>query len=376
MSFADQGAALTRLFSNQSFSDDWFSTNMREQDMPTVIVRAIGRLNRQYGNLKGVRREPDHFIVTLERAELPVYIALDPQGRIAGLLLQTATPTSGSLRSFVEAIAALPGQTACLIATDDDVHHGHNVDLPLAVGSAMKLAVLQAVALAVDEGRLQWEQVCPLREEDRSLPSGILQDWPVGARLTVESLAGLMVSISDNTATDFLLRLAGRAAVEAVAPSCRPFLTTREACILKAAAHAGLRAEWLEGETEARRALLVRVAGLEVPAMQDMAPGNAPEIEWFLTASELHRHLCATRDLPVFRINAGPVDRRHWRRVAFKGGSEANLLNLSVALGGEDGREHCVVATWNGLEEINPEHLMTPFLGILHALRSPRGPVE
>jgi hypothetical protein len=369
MSFVDQEAALARLFSSETVPEDWFSINMREQDMPAVVARAIGRLRRRYGDIKGIRREPEHYLVRLERAEAPVHIALDPHGRITGLLLRPATPTTGSLSSFVETIAALPGQTACLIATDGVVLHGHNADLPLAVGSAMKLAVLQAVALAIGEGRLQWEQVCPLRDEDCSLPSGILQDWPSGARLTVESLAGLMISISDNTATDCLLRLAGRSAVETIAPSCRPFLTTREACILKAEAHTDLRAEWLKGDTEARCAQLVRLASLELPAAQDMAPGNAPEIEWFLTATELHRYLCATRELPAFRINSGPANRRHWRRVAFKGGSEANVLNLSVALGSEDGREHCLVATWNALEEINPECLMTPFLGIMHVLR-------
>jgi beta-lactamase class A len=374
MSFVDQEAALARLFSRQSVLEDWFSVNMREQDMPAAVSRAIGRLRQQYGDIKRISREPDHYLVTLERAEAPVRIALDPHGRIAGLLLQPAIPTTGSLDSFVETVAALPGQTACLIATDGMVLHSHNADLPLAVGSAMKLAVLEAVALAVSEGRLQWQQVCALHDEDRSLPSGILQDWPSGARLTVESLAALMISISDNTATDFLLHLAGRAAVEKVAPSCRPFLTTREACILKAAPHASLRSQWLEGDMDARRALLARLASLDLPSVQDMTPGNAPEIEWFLTAAELYRYLCATRELPTFRINSGPVDRRHWRRVAFKGGSEANVLNLSVALGAKDGREHCVVVTWNSSEEINPERLMTPLLGIMHALRSQKAP--
>jgi beta-lactamase class A len=369
MSFADQETALRHLFSRQSLADNWFSKNMRDQNLPEVIARAIDRLKAQYGDLEDVHREPDRYLVVLERAEAPVHIALDPQGRITGLLFQSATPTTGTLASSVEEIAALPGQTACLIATNGEVLHDHNAAVPLAVGSAMKLPILQAVATAVSEGRLQWDQVCALQDEDRSLPSGILQDWPSGSRLTLETLASLMISISDNTATDFLIRLATRPAVEAVAPSCRPFLTTREACILKAAAHADLRAEWLAADVDGRRALLARVAGFDRPAVQDMAPGNAPEIEWFLTASELHRHLCATHELPAFRINPGPVNRRHWRRVAFKGGSEASLLNLSVAVGDEDGHEHCVIATWNGVEEINPEQLLTPFLGILHALR-------
>lgn len=369
MAFVDQEDALKRLFSSRSFPDGWFSVNMRDQDMPAVVARAIGRVRKQYGSLEKIWREPDYYVVKLERAEIPVQIALDPQSRITGLLLRPATPTTGSLSSFVETIAALPGKTACLISTGGVVLHGHNADLPLAVGSAMKLAVLQAVAAAVDAGRLHWDQVYALQDEDRSLPSGILQDWPPGARLTLESLAALMISISDNTATDFLLRLAGRGAVETFAPSCKPFLTTREACILKAAAHGDLRNEWLGGDAAARRTQLAHIATLAPPAVQDIAPGNAPEIEWFLTATQLSGYLAATRHLAAFRIHSGPADDRHWRQVAFKGGSEANVLNLSIALSADDGREHCIIATWNAEEEINPERLMTPFLGIIHALR-------
>src|SRR5690606_39753601 len=49
-----------------------------------------------------------------------------------------------------------------------------------------------------------------LEAGDVSLPTGILQEWPVGTPMTIQSLATLMISISDNTATDVLLRVAGR----------------------------------------------------------------------------------------------------------------------------------------------------------------------
>ena len=42
-----------------------------------------------------------------------------------------------------------------------------------------------------------------------------MQDWPPGAAVTVETLATLMISVSDNTATDTLIRLVGRERVEA-----------------------------------------------------------------------------------------------------------------------------------------------------------------
>ena len=81
----------------------------------------------------------------------------------------------------------------------------------------------------------------PLDSALRSLPSGVLQSWPAGTPMTVESLAILMISQSDNTAADRLLHLLGRERVESrtrVAGNTHvarntPFLTTREMFALK-----------------------------------------------------------------------------------------------------------------------------------------------
>ena len=39
------------------------------------------------------------------------------------------------------------------------------------------------------------------------------QDWPKGAPVTLHTLATLMISISDNTATDQLIAIVGRDAI-------------------------------------------------------------------------------------------------------------------------------------------------------------------
>ena len=71
-----------------------------------------------------------------------------------------------------------------------------------------------------------------LTEADRSLPSGTLQDAPIGSRYTLRDLAARMIRESDNTATDLLLRTVGRAGVEArLGQTAMP--NTREALALK-----------------------------------------------------------------------------------------------------------------------------------------------
>src|SRR5690606_35675366 len=94
---------------------------------------------------------------------------------------------------------------------------------------------------AVDAGDVDWDTKVTLRDELRSTPTGVTQDEPTGTELTAEELAIRMISISENTATDMLIDLLGRDAVEAALADYShgdpnvtlPLLTTRELTILK-----------------------------------------------------------------------------------------------------------------------------------------------
>jgi hypothetical protein len=87
-----------------------------------------------------------------------------------------------------------------------------------------------------------------------------------------------------------------------------------------------------------------------------------------MTARELCDLLDATSGLPSLGIQPGPADRRHWKSVAYKGGSEVGVLNLSSRLVGEDGRVHCVVATWNGDDALQQDKLLNPYRGLVDRL--------
>ncbi len=90
-----------------------------------------------------------------------------------------------------------------------------------AIGSAFKLYVLSTLSREIAARRRSWNDVVPL--DQRSYPSGILQDWPQGTPMTLQTLATLMIAISDNTATDQL------AATSHAAPELgQRFSTTRE----------------------------------------------------------------------------------------------------------------------------------------------------
>ncbi|HEY0204093.1 MAG TPA: serine hydrolase [Acetobacteraceae bacterium] len=363
---SDPAAALSRVFGPAPLSPDLFTPAFRAAAPPDQVALLVAGLIQAHGRFTGVTAGASVVIVHLANADVPADIALDAAGRIAGLRLRAAEPTGGTLQDYVHAVAALPGRTAVLVTTDGRRRGEHRADEPLAVGSAFKLAILRAVALAVDGGVLAWDQVVPLDPARRSLPSGILQDWPEDAPVTLATLANLMISVSDNTAADALIHVVGRNAVETVSPRNAPFPTTREAFIAKA--DPALRTEWQSASPAGRRTLLDRIAALPLPmsGLETVTAG----VEWYATAAELCVLLDATCHLPPFRISPGPVRPEPWSLVAYKGGAEPGVLNLSALMVSPAGIKHCVVATWNDDAPLKAERLMGPFQGLLHGLQA------
>ncbi len=52
-------------------------------------------------------------------------------------------------------------------------------------------------------------------------------------------------------------------------------------------------------------------------------------------------------DLPLMSINPGVANPKNWQKVAYKGGSEPGVINMTTWLQAKNGKNYCVVATWN-----------------------------
>ena len=79
--------------------------------------------------------------------------------------------------------------------------------------STLKIPVMVEIYRKVDAGELSLNETWTLTEDDRVRGSGVLTHMRAGATITFEDLMYLMISISDNLATDALINLAG---VEAI----------------------------------------------------------------------------------------------------------------------------------------------------------------
>ncbi len=234
----------------------------------------------------------------------------------------------------------------------------------LAIGSAFKLYVLSALGREIKAGRRHWNDVVKL--DAHSLPSGEMQRWPIGTPVTLQTLATLMISISDNTATDVLMRAIGRDAIAAEVrasghsdPSrILPVLRTAEMFALKSGDPARLT-QYAAADDAGQTTLLDQWALTADAGTPGAKPVAIDTVEWFASADDIAKVFARLRDLgdpaalDILGVNPGvaPADAGDWAYTGFKGGSEAGVLNLSWLLKDSQDRWFVVTASWNDPEK-------------------------
>lgn len=136
-----------------------------------------------------------------------------------------ALPLQGSLPCAPDAGAGLRSELARLSGRLDGVlgvgvktvWDGQEIflepDRPFPTASVFKIPVLIELLLQAEEGRLRLDDTVTVTEEMKSPGSGVLKELTSSPALSVADLAMLMVIISDNTATDILVDLVGKEAI-------------------------------------------------------------------------------------------------------------------------------------------------------------------
>ncbi|MBV8530952.1 MAG: serine hydrolase, partial [Candidatus Eremiobacteraeota bacterium] len=89
-------------------------------------------------------------------------------------------------------------------------HAGFNAARSMPAASTIKLPVMVEVFQQLEGGRFDFQRRVTLEAADKDYGSGELCDAPIGAAFPVSELLEKMIDISDNTATNMLIRLVGR----------------------------------------------------------------------------------------------------------------------------------------------------------------------
>lgn len=263
----------------------------------------------------------------------------------------------------------------------------------LAIGSTAKLYILLGLADRIIAGKAKWEDELAIRDDWKSLPSGITQNEKAGTKLTLQLLAQRMIAISDNTATDHLLYTVGRKQVEAAVRATKhgspqknvPFISTRELFLFKL----GMEDAEIENyrklpEAKRREYVDTTLAG----KLPDLAKAETwttarriDQLEWFANSDDLCRTMGTLWQraqkpagkplLDVLSKNPGlEIDKAVWPFIGFKGGSEPGVMNLTWLLRRSDDKWFVVAITANApagtVEESNVIGLA---LGVFDLLR-------
>ncbi len=317
-------------------------------------------------------------VVTASRtSRVKVSISVDAHGLISGFEIQpvgapppvtSPLPPQPSTWAGVEddvrsvaprvgfLVASVSGGTCRPIAAIDST-------TPAPLASSFKLYVLDALATAITSGKVSWDQELTITSRVKSAGSGTLQDQPAGTRVTVEHVASVMISISDNTAADMLIGLLGRGAVEQATKASgmadpaldTPFLTTREQLTLDRYDWPRLAERYLALEPAARAAFLASTIDHVTPS--DQSPWTTPRdinsIGWFASPSDMC-HVFASlaafarepKLAPLATILALPgafgLGSSQWQSVWYKGGSEPGVLTVNYLATTRSGKAYVV----------------------------------
>ena len=306
---------------------------------------------------------------------LNMQLSLDEDGLIDSLLFTPYSP-SPTVESIEEAATTITGSAPAAALLVADAAGGKctplteaTADQPLPIGSMFKLYVLGAVATAVENGTLTWDDTLTVTADIKSLPSGELQDAPDGTEVTVREAAEKMIAISDNTATDMLIAAVGREAVEAELAAMGhgepelnlPFLTTGEAFQL--ANDAELRQAWADASagyddaspaaSDAQRGVIADLPAWDRSIDQELfaQPFWPVGLDWFATATDLCRAHLALQERaeteagePIRAIlSANPGSSAAADYIGFKGGASVGEMGLSYYLENGDSQRVVVV---------------------------------
>jgi beta-lactamase class A len=101
-----------------------------------------------------------------------------------------------------------------LLVLDDGRYAELNPDQPLPAASSIKTPILLVALDRYDAGRLRWNEPLPLTKETLGGGAGWMANKPIGTRFPFYEAATEMIRVSDNSATNLLIkRLGGKQAL-------------------------------------------------------------------------------------------------------------------------------------------------------------------
>jgi len=128
----------------------------------------------------------------------------------------TASGEWDELQRLIDEAEATGGTVGVAIASTTGHEFAHNAERRFRAASTVKIPIMIQIFRRIERGELSLSQEYVVNADDHSVGSGVLHDMHDGLVVTIHDLLYLMMSISDNTATNILIDLAGMDEVNTV----------------------------------------------------------------------------------------------------------------------------------------------------------------
>jgi beta-lactamase class A len=124
------------------------------------------------------------------------------------------------LQQLNAALASVPGYAPGHVALEirdlaTGFTSGVNPNAVMPAASTIKIPIMVEVFRQMEAGRFDLNRVVHLQAADRDWGSGDICDAPLGTGFPVSDLLTKMITVSDNTAANMLIRLVGRHSINA-----------------------------------------------------------------------------------------------------------------------------------------------------------------
>ncbi|WP_207801670.1 serine hydrolase [Mycobacterium uberis] len=284
-------------------------------------------------------------------ARQDIQIHTDESGWVDRFDLNTQPPSITSWHDVDTVLSKTGARYSYQVAKVDngqcDPVQGTNTADSLPLASIFKLYVLHALADAVRNGTVSWDDQLTVTDKSRAVGSSGLE-LPPGAYVSVRTAAEKMIATSDNMATDLLIGRMGTQAVEEALitaghhdpASMTPFPTMYELFSV-GWGQPDLRSQWKQASQQLRAQLLQQANS--TPYQPDPTRAHTPAssygAEWYGSAEDICRiHATLQADAvgqaaPVRQILSAvagiQLDRNEWPYIGAKAGGLPGDLTFS-----------------------------------------------
>jgi beta-lactamase class A len=284
-------------------------------------------------------------------ARQDIRIHTDDDGWVDRFHLDTKAPSITSWRDVDAVLSQTGARSSYQVAKVDNGRcapvAGTKTGESLPLASIFKLYVLHALAGAVKDGTVSWDDQLTVTEKSKAVGSTGLELAP-GAHVSVRTAAEKMIATSDNMATDLLIDRLGTHAVEEALvtaghhdpASMTPFPTMYELFSV-GWGQPDLRSQWQQASPQVRAELLQQANSnpYQPDPTRAHTPASTYGAEWYGSAEDICRvHSALQADAvgqaaPVRQILSAvsgiQLDRSQWPYVGAKAGGLPGDLTFS-----------------------------------------------